>query len=449
MVYYLKYRPKTLNELDNEEVAGLLQRYLSSKNVPHAFLFAGPRGTGKTSTARIVGKSLNCTGSKTAGTACGKCDVCQGIARGELLDILEIDAASNRGIDEIRDLREKIKLAPLHLKYKVYIIDEVHMLTNEAFNALLKTLEEPPAHAVFVLATTEVHKVPETVISRCIKVEFRRATNEEIVHSLTRIVTGEKLTVDREALTVIATAADGSFRDGAKFLQEVALETNHVTKAQVLEKLGTTDITLQQKFLTELRHKHAKELLLLIGKLTEDGKNVRQFFLALLIQLEQILLALYQGEEKEWDKMDVTRAIKILSAAFVELKSAVLPQLPFELAVVDYCENASVATTPSVAPHAIQPQVAKQTTEDTPDLGPFAGQWTEVLAALKPHNHSLVGILRSCRPLAFADKTLTIEAGFKFHADRLADERVHDILAKVVKEVTGLDIKIAVVSRKR
>src|SRR3989344_2477493 len=151
MVYYLKYRPKTLNELDNQVVAGLLKKYLGRPTIPHAFLFTGSRGTGKTSTARIIAKSINCKNKSPDAGGCGACDICVSIANGSNLDVLEIDAASNRGIEEIRELRDKIKLAPLALAYKVYIIDEVHMLTNEAFNALLKTLEEPPLHAIFIL----------------------------------------------------------------------------------------------------------------------------------------------------------------------------------------------------------------------------------------------------------------------------------------------------------
>jgi DNA polymerase III subunit gamma/tau len=217
MVFYRKYRPQKIDDLDNRDVRETLTSVLSQAVPPHAFLFTGPKGLGKTSSARIVAKVVNCTGlsankeqnkkisiSKSlvqsskldAGASiepCDKCESCISIADGTNMDILEIDAASNRGIDEIRDLKEKIRLAPLSSKMKVYIIDEVHMLTTEAFNALLKTLEEPPAHAMFILCTTEAQKLPATIVSRCLHVAFRKATEEELVRSFERISKGEKL----------------------------------------------------------------------------------------------------------------------------------------------------------------------------------------------------------------------------------------------------------------
>ena len=192
MVYYRKYRPQTIADLDSKDVRNKLDAVLRSSaptfiQVPHAFLFTGPKGLGKTSTARIVAKVINCTDRRdTSGKdiePCNSCTQCVSITKGNNMDIMEIDAASNRGIDEMRDLKEKIKLSPLSAKKKVYIIDEVHMLTTEAFNALLKTLEEPPDHAVFILCTTEMHKVPATILSRCLHIGFRLATEEELVRS--------------------------------------------------------------------------------------------------------------------------------------------------------------------------------------------------------------------------------------------------------------------------
>ena len=200
MVFYLKYRPQKIEDLDSLEVKERLSKVLSSKSLPHAFLFTGPKGLGKTSTARIVAKSINCEKKGTGSEPCNKCESCKSITDGTNLDVIEIDGASNRGIDEIRDLREKIRLTPASSPKKIYIIDEVHMLTTEAFNALLKTLEEPPAHVVFILCTTEPQKVPPTIISRCFHVIFKRASETELMSSFNRIVKGEGLNIDKEAL---------------------------------------------------------------------------------------------------------------------------------------------------------------------------------------------------------------------------------------------------------
>ncbi|MEK7065675.1 MAG: DNA polymerase III subunit gamma/tau, partial [Patescibacteria group bacterium] len=190
MAFYRKYRPAVLSEVDNESVRAQLTSFLSKKkqDLPHAYLFTGPKGAGKTTAARLVAKIFNCEKPDKSGEPCGKCDACHLIAEARHLDVLELDAASNRGIDEIRALRDTIALAPSSAPYKIYIIDEVHMLTTEAFNALLKTLEEPPLHAVFVLATTDVHKVPATIISRCSHVSFARADPKALLNALRRIV---------------------------------------------------------------------------------------------------------------------------------------------------------------------------------------------------------------------------------------------------------------------
>src|SRR3989344_9219205 len=231
MVFYRKYRPQTIEELDSREVREKLTSILLRPSSFHALLFTGPKGLGKTSAARIVAKAINCEkindyskGQKLKGALepCNKCHQCTSITNGTNIDILEIDGASNRGIDEIRDLREKIKLSPAQALKKIYIIDEVHTLTTEAFNALLKTLEEPPPHVIFILCTTEPQKVPETIVSRCFHISFKLATQQELLSSFTRIAKKEKLDFEKEALSYIAEMSDGSFRDGVKILDELA-----------------------------------------------------------------------------------------------------------------------------------------------------------------------------------------------------------------------------------
>ena len=446
MVFYLKYRPKTIAELDDPEIATAMSKYLSRASLPHAFLFTGPKGIGKTSTARIVAKSINCTKGGTRGIACGVCETCISIGRGDNLDVLEIDAASNRGIDEIRSLREKIKLTPTSLAYKVYIIDEVHMLTTEAFNALLKTLEEPPSHAVFILATTEAHKIPATIISRCIEVEFGRATDEALVHSLSRIVKGEKLDVEPGVLEFIARAADGAFRDAAKMLEEVA-SGEKITLAALKSHLGTVDALIISEFFKQLKEKRAKELLALVGILVQEGKNVKQFFLEILKNLEQKLLSHFTAKS-DWTKAELVTAIKLFSQAFVETKTTMIPSLPFELAIVEYCEGANILVQEPKKP-AVVTQANDAPRSVSASVEPLASRWNEFLELLKPLNHSIAGVMRSCRPFSLDNNVLVIEALYKFHAERLGEPKSHDIIVQVIKEMLGLDIKVEVVLKKR
>ena len=446
MVFYRKYRPKILAELDNREVANLLARYLHKESIPHAFLFVGPKGTGKTSSARILAKSINCPNTKNQ-EACGVCETCQSIAVGNNLDVLEIDAASNRGIEEIRQLRETIKLSPIQLKFKVYIIDEVHMLTSEAFNALLKTIEEPPAHAVFILATTEAHKVPETIFSRCVFIPFERATVAQLKESLLRIVKGEKLQIDDAALTLIAEAADGAFRDGAKLLEQAAVSSDKITVGTVQSSLGLTDSQELEKFIALLQEKKTSELLQRIHELVSSGKNLTQFMITIVKRLETQLVESYTTKSS-WSRAELIVAIHTLTSAFSQVKSSPIPELPFELAVVEYCESGAVlVSAPSAKPHvpSVQEMGAIATIsagEADASVQSILAHWSEILDKLKPFNHSIVGVLRSCRPVKFVNGMLTIEANYKFHAERITESKVRDLVAKVIGEVVGFDVKI-------
>jgi DNA polymerase-3 subunit gamma/tau len=223
-VFYRKWRPQTLTDVVGQKpVTQTLANALSTGKIAHAYLFCGPRGTGKTSTGRILAKALNCLTNDGKGEPCNSCEMCQAFNEGRALDLVEIDGASNRGIDEIRVLRERINFAPNIARYKVYIIDEVHMLTEPAFNALLKTLEEPPPHAIFILATTEVHKIPLTIMSRCQRFDFRRLSQADMVEKLKDICKHEGINIEAQTLALVAKAATGSLRDAENILEQLVL----------------------------------------------------------------------------------------------------------------------------------------------------------------------------------------------------------------------------------
>jgi len=296
---YRTWRPQDFESLVGQEhIKTALTNALESGKIAHAYLFTGPRGTGKTSTARILAKALNCEQGPTA-HPCNKCVNCLQITQGSSMDVIEIDAASNRGIDEIRQLRERVAFAPVNGRYKVYIIDEVHMITTDAFNALLKTLEEPPAHVVFILATTEPHKIPATIHSRCQRYDFHRVTIDDIVGHLQKVAAGSDILADEEALRLMAIQADGGMRDAVSLLDQCAVMSKHVTADIVRQVLGIVGREGLRNLVTVIGRGDLSASLQSMTDLSAQGKDMKQIILELAEYLRALLL--YKADAKYED----------------------------------------------------------------------------------------------------------------------------------------------------
>ncbi len=446
-----------IDEIDNVSVRNALLSLLTKprKDLPHAYFFSGPRGAGKTTAARVVAKLFNCEKPGKKG-ACGVCDQCVAIADGRNLDVLELDAASNRGIDEIRALRDGIALAPVAGKYKIYIIDEVHMLTTEAFNALLKTLEEPPAHAVFILATTDPQKVPGTIVSRCVPFIFAKASPKELRSALSRIVEVEKLTISDDALERIAEAADGSFRDAVKYLEQVSFHSGAIDLVAVERILSLTAAGSAGEFLAAVFARDAKKALSHIQTMESAGVDIKSFITQCLRVMEQALVAMAKGVKSplDVDADFLRRVIRTFALAHAEMKTTAIAQLPLELAVIELCEEdrPHEAVPPKEVPQTPATSTVKK--EPKPDVTTLtveklADHWPDLIAALKPYNHSVAGVMRSTRPKAVEGGIVVIEAYYTFHKDKLSESKTRDILCEVLKKLFGEKVKVEVVLGKK
>lgn len=350
---YRKWRPQGFDSLVGQEaVRTALTNALETGRIAHAYLFAGPRGTGKTSTAKILAKAVNCEHGPTP-NPCNKCQNCVRINDGTSMDVFEIDAASNRGIDEIRDLREKVAFAPVNGRYKVYIIDEVHMLTTEAFNALLKTLEEPPPHVIFILATTEPHKIPATIHSRCQRFDFKRVTDSDIVKRLREVADGSGIAADDDALQLIAVQADGGMRDALSLLDQCGVMAERVSAETVRSVLGIVGREALRELVKAVGEGNVPKTLELLEALLAGGKDVKQIITELAEYLRAVLLYKASPEYREIYLTDTKEAIAAMEGLFstdrlmaaqerlhqcmLELRQSVRGRIAAEMCLFDLC----------------------------------------------------------------------------------------------------------------
>ncbi len=435
MSLYLKYRPKTVDQLDLASVRDAFNKLIQSNLVSHAYLFTGPRGAGKTSSARILARIVNCEkNSRKMGEPCNECSACLSILNGGSLDFIEIDAASNRGIDDIRELKEKIRLAPSDLKYKVYIIDEVHMLTTEAFNALLKTLEEPPEHAIFILCTTETHKVPQTIQSRCVSIGFTKATPDEMKRSFGRVVGGEKKKVSEEALDYLARSVDGSFRDGVKILDKVLSSSSEVTLSDIEQAImgvaGFNVFALTEAVVSRDSVGALDEFHLAVSR----GVDLAYLTVALMKELRNRIVA---GGSK-----DLIKLVFSLDEVARRIAFSPVPELLIEMVIIEW--GADIGTIKSVdpSPRKSEKNDTENVVKQVESSGDHKNVWQKLMSSLNGDSITMGALLSKAQPARLAGDELTIHVAYGFHRDQIMGEKVLSKLESLLENVVGRKIRV-------
>jgi DNA polymerase-3 subunit gamma/tau len=464
-VLYQKYRSQNFDELIGQEhITKILKNAVKSNQLTHAYLFVGSRGTGKTSAARILAKAINCENPTKEGNPCGECGICRGISGGNFLDLIEIDAASNRGIDQIRELKEKIEFSPTEGKYKVYIIDEVHMLTSEAFNALLKTLEEPPEHVIFILATTEVHKLPPTILSRCQRYDFRLGTDKEIQEVIQRSADGEGVKIEDEAMKILVRNAMGSYRDALSLLDVVfsgqSGKDKKITEEEVSVLLGLPDIEMVDLLLTSLADNEPKKALELIENIEEKGVNFQQFVSYTLEILREALVAKIKDDELDYQfyskvsQRDILRLVKAFLDIERGLKGSGNQSLVVEMIIPEFCvsqnseEEEEEEEEEDLSEEYVDNDVDSNTAStvtvvDTDiDFKQIKKNWDKVAKAIKPVHKHLYAFLDTSKPVEYNNGKLHIEVPFQFYKEQIDCPQSREAINQVIKEIFNISCRL-------
>lgn len=455
---YRKYRSQKFAELVGQDaIVQILKQSIVEDKVAHAYLFSGPRGTGKTSTARIMAKALNCL-KIVEGEPCNDCINCRSITLGKFLDLIEIDAASNRGIEEIRSLKEKIGFVPVQGKYKVYIIDEVHMLTTEAFNALLKTLEEPPSNVIFILATTEVYKIPATILSRTQRFDFKLASEADLVRKLEIILAGEGFKAEKNVLELLARSGLGSFRDAETLLDKVLSSLSSgktLDMKEVSLMLGYAENELITNFVTALLEQNRVESLQIFNNIVEKGINITHF---LKQTLEFLRLEVVETMRVDSAKLkQLMQIIKSLNGVAQELKYALLPRLLVEVAIIELTQGKIQQTNAKVIEQISNKKINNVVASEKDDPNPrnkakstiqlneekfseIKVKWPQIVAESKQYNHQLVAVLSTATIELNSDNNLVILVPYSFHKDRLEEAETRKILTGLIEKKLGFKV---------
>ncbi len=493
MSLYRKHRPQQFSDVVGQDhIKTTLANALKQGTFSHAYIFAGPKGSGKTTTARLLAKALNCTGRAITDSIepCEKCQSCLEITAGNSMDVMEIDAASNRGIDEIRELREKINFAPTAGKYKIYVIDECHMLTKEAFNALLKTLEEPPKHVVFVLATTELHKIPATILSRAQLFDFKKAKVDEVLSLLESVAKKEKIEIEKEALQLLARLAYGAYRDALTLLDQIgSIQTEgKITLVQVQAVLGQATEQSIWDLVEALSKSDRTQALKVINDVYFEGKDLANFTSGVIDLLRKVILIQVglpqhfeaSAEEvtkikqfaQDFDSDKIMILVQKLAEVMPQLKSSFLGQLPLEMVIFEMTSEAQSGklkaeskkeepiilskpivekVEPEKSEEKIEPEVAvvveiKEVIVSEVKVaqmidGAVSECWPELIKAMKKENNVVAAMLKESKIQSEEDNLLTLGVANAFQAKQLCSVNIRPLIEKAILELTGKTMK--------
>ncbi len=461
LVLYRKYRPLNFaSVVSQEHIKTTLSNAVANNRVGHAYLFIGPRGVGKTTLARIFARAINCK-NRNGSEPCNECEICKSFLEATSLDLLEIDAASHTGVDNIRELIDHLQFAPTKAEHKVIIIDEVHMLSKGAFNALLKTLEEPPKHAVFILATTEIHKVPATIVSRTQRFDFKKVSVADLSKLLKFVCDDNKVKITDGALMVIAAAADGSFRDGLSLLDQVINYADGEVNEELVEQvLGLTGVKTLSQFLDLLIENKTTEAVRFISELMYAGRDLYQFEKDFLEYLRKILLIKvgttselgYSSEIEEQMKRQaealalerLMSTIQIFQKAESEIKWASIQSLPLEIAAVEATQSSGNKTAhPALDAGSEQSKIpASAGMGDAATFAIVLEKWPQILEKIKEYNHSLISSLKLAQPTAVIGKDLLVSFPYRFHKDAVDARKNRIVVDQAIEDVTGLKLMI-------
>lgn len=505
---YRQYRPKTFDEvLGQEHVTTTLKNQIISGNIGHAYLFSGTKGTGKTSTAKIFSRAVNCL-NPVDGNPCNECEICRGIMDESIMDVIEMDAASNRKIEDIRELKDKVIYPPSKAKYKIYIVDEVHMLTNQAFNALLKTLEEPPKHLIFILATTELQKLPQTIISRCQRFDFKRLSSRDIISNMRNILDKMNIKIEDRILHLIARNSDGAMRDALSLLDQlISYSSNNLTYSDALKILGIANTDLIFSLVENIKNRKIEDSLFAINDIIQEGKDIIQFIKDLIYHYRNLLIAktsnnamdimdMDEGMVREYIKQSgdmtldyILKSIEILNDSERRMSWSTQPRIILEMALIklinleerisleDRVKNleemiykGEMAVAPSKKQHVTKKVeenkvIANRTeNEDKKETGEekiegmvdtgaelsietIKANWDKILRIVKEKDVKTNAFLKEGRPLFFSDNSLIIayDNKFGFHKEAMERPNNKELVENIVSSFFNRNIRIKLV----